>query len=72
MAYATDLNTRAQNSFGARFSSLIVDLKARMARRSVYKTTLRELSSLSDRELNDLGLSRSMIRRVAYQAAYEM
>lgn len=72
MAYATDLNTRSQNSFGARLSSMLIDIRARFARRNVYKTTFRELASLSDRELSDLGLNRTMIRRVAYQAAYEM
>ena len=71
MAYATEV-TRAPSAFGALLSTLTVDLKARFARRKVYNTTFRELASLSDRELSDLGLNRSMIRRVAYQAAYEM
>lgn len=30
-----------------------------------YRTTVNELSRLSDRELNDIGISRSMIRSVA-------
>jgi uncharacterized protein YjiS (DUF1127 family) len=34
-----------------------------------YRETLRELSHLSDRELNDLGLSRFEIAAVAQQAA---
>ncbi|MFW2542020.1 DUF1127 domain-containing protein [Primorskyibacter sp. 2E107] len=72
MAYATDLTNRAPSGLGAFFSTLTGDLRARFSRRKVYKTTFRELASLSDRELNDLGLNRTMIRRVAYQAAYEM
>ena len=46
-------------------------LRERNARRRLYRETLRELGQLSNRELSDLGLHRSMIRRVAWQAAYE-
>ncbi len=46
-------------------------LKVKFARYRLYRETLNELSALSNRELADLGLSRSMIRRLAYQAAYE-
>lgn len=45
-------------------------LNARYARYRVYRQTLSELSELSDRELNDLGLNRSMIRACAQEAAY--
>lgn len=40
------------------------------AKRAVYKSTVRELSVLSDRELSDLGLSRYTIQSVAMEAAY--
>ncbi|RYH04387.1 DUF1127 domain-containing protein [Salipiger sp. IMCC34102] len=40
-----------------------------MARRAAYNRTYAELSSLTDRELSDLGLSRGMIRAVAQEAA---
>ncbi|WP_299724943.1 DUF1127 domain-containing protein [uncultured Tateyamaria sp.] len=43
---------------------------ARHATRRVYKTTLRELQALSNRELADLGLHRSELSRVAWEAAY--
>lgn len=46
-------------------------LKTRFQSYRVYRHTLSELSALSDRELADLGLHRSMLKRVAYQAAYE-
>ncbi|MQY41021.1 DUF1127 domain-containing protein [Epibacterium sp. SM1969] len=36
-----------------------------------YRTALNELRSLSNRELADLGLHRSMIKRVALEAAYD-
>ncbi|MGB7270758.1 MAG: DUF1127 domain-containing protein [Albidovulum sp.] len=39
-------------------------------RYSIYRQTLRELSALSDRELNDLGLHNSMLEDVAMKAAY--
>lgn len=36
----------------------------------LYRRTRAELASLSDRELADIGLNRSMISSVAYEAAY--
>ena len=45
-------------------------LRARFTRYQAYRTTKSELEALSDRELEDLGLSRAMIRRIAYHAAY--
>jgi uncharacterized protein YjiS (DUF1127 family) len=41
-----------------------------LARRRVYKRTYAELAALSTRELDDLGINRSMISRLAYEAAY--
>ncbi|WP_416236548.1 DUF1127 domain-containing protein [Pseudorhodobacter sp.] len=41
-----------------------------MRRRRVYNQTVSELRALSTRELADLGLSRSMITRIALEAAY--
>ena len=71
MAYET-------NSIGAvgigimdRVNTLITEARAKAARRKIYRDTLRELSALSHRELCDLGLNHSEIKRVAYQAAYE-
>ncbi|MGH1415897.1 MAG: DUF1127 domain-containing protein [Pelagimonas sp.] len=72
MAYATQISTDAQSGLAARFTDIMIDLRARMARRKVYKDTIRELQLLSNRDLADLGLNRSIIRRVAYQAAYEV
>ncbi|MEL6597141.1 MAG: DUF1127 domain-containing protein [Pseudomonadota bacterium] len=36
-----------------------------------YRRTLSELRTLSARELSDLGLNRSMLKRVAMEAAYD-
>lgn len=46
-------------------------LKTRFQNYRMYRNTLNELSALSDRELADLGLHRSILNRVAFQAAYE-
>ncbi|PCD77556.1 DUF1127 domain-containing protein [Pseudothioclava arenosa] len=65
MALVHDART-AETGFGALFSALT----EAWARRKVYRQTLRELKSLSNRELEDMGLHRSMITRVAQEAAY--
>lgn len=67
----TTINTIANAPIGARVANLFDGLRARRAQYSVYRTTLRELQNLSERELNDLGMSRANIRAVAYKAAYE-
>ncbi len=36
-----------------------------------YNHSVRELSRLGDRELNDIGISRSDIERVAWNAAHQ-
>ena len=41
----------------------------RHASRRIYKATLSELDSLSNRELADLGLHRSELKRVASESA---
>ena len=41
-----------------------------MRRRRVYRTTLRSLQALSQRELDDMGIGREMISRLAAEAAY--
>ncbi len=43
---------------------------ARQAQRAVYRKTFNELAGLSDRDLGDLGLHRSNIRRIAKETAY--
>ena len=42
-----------------------------LAKRRVYRATLFELSVLSDRDLKDLGIPRSSIKRLAMEAAYD-
>lgn len=52
-----------------RDSGLVARLRAALARRKTYTRTLRELASLNDRELSDIGISRADIRQVAAEAA---
>ena len=69
MAYA---NTRSSASVSGsdRFFGLVKAVKVVLAKRRVYSQTLFELNSLSDRDLSDLGISRSNITDVAREAAY--
>ena len=72
MAYYTDvhakgdLTTRALATLGQWFEAAAEN----RAKRRVYRTTLNELQQLSRRELADLGLHASELKRVAYEAAY--
>lgn len=68
-----DMNHGAarRNHIGeSRFAHMVADLRDYLARRAMYRQTTRELGELNDRELADLGMSRSMIRSVAYEAAW--
>lgn len=71
MAYANTTTNTALNGLSGRINALVADLRDRLARRRLYKQTRNELVALSDRELADLGLHRSMLNRIAWQAAYE-
>ena len=42
----------------------------RRAMRRTYRTTLSELQTLSNRELADLGLHRSELKRIAWESAH--
>lgn len=71
MAYAN--STRAVGvSMSDRLVATLTVLRAAVQRRRVYDQTRRELKALSDRDLADLGIHRSMIRTVAREAAYGM
>ena len=70
MAYATTHTTLAPAS-GRSLSTLFADLVARYERHRKFRQTVLELQSLSDRELADLGMTRSMIRRIALEAVSE-
>lgn len=65
MALVTDIRTA---DFG--MATLVASIRDGIARRKVFRQTMRELKSLSRAELEDLGIHRSMITRVALEAAY--
>ena len=58
-------NTLARGGHG-----LFAGIRKSLADYRLYRRTLTELESLSDRELRDLGLSRLSIREVAYDSVY--
>ncbi|MFC3615216.1 DUF1127 domain-containing protein [Lutimaribacter marinistellae] len=70
MAATTEF-TATHASHTDSLDSWIGALRTRIARYRLYRQTVNELGALSGRELADLGLHRSMIKRIAIQAAYE-
>ena len=69
MAYVNSSAARANGVFDRAIVAL-KSLREANDRRRVFKRTLAELQRLSGRELADLGIDRSMITRVAIEAAY--
>ncbi|WP_299670718.1 DUF1127 domain-containing protein [uncultured Roseobacter sp.] len=72
MAYYTQTHTASGSLIERALvatANLLNAAKARYAKHRVYRQTYTELAALGERELNDLGLSRSMIRGIALEAA---
>ncbi len=69
MAYASAHHTRTAGIF-APIADAFSALRATWARSRSYMRAYNELNALSTRDLADLGISRSMISRLAYEAAY--
>lgn len=69
MAYVNTARA-AQFSVLDRIATLFAGVSASMERRRVYAQTVRELSALNARDLNDLGISAAMIPSIAREAAY--
>ena len=51
------------------FSTLAADFAANQRRRRSYRETVNQLSAMTDAELDDIGLSRLMIKEVAHEAS---
>ena len=51
--------------FAAKAPSLLARIKTHLARERAVRAVKRELHALSDRELNDIGISRADINAVA-------
>ena len=69
MAIVNDVQSGAHGLIG-RVTGSWKNLQESRQRRRVFVQTLRELNALSTRELDDLGINRTMITRVAHEAAY--
>ena len=69
MAYA-HTNQIARGGLMARLVLLKDGIATAVHQRRIYSRTLAELNALSDRELNDLGISRLAIPELAHEAAY--
>ncbi len=69
MTVLTETFSAAPSFFG-RLAVLRAKLVDAAAKRKVYRTTYAELDNLTSRELADLGIARTMIREIAYEAAY--
>lgn len=71
MAFMTD-TFATEGALTTKFKALWANYREDAQKRAAYRATFNELSNLSTRELNDLGISRSSIRRCAYEAVYEV
>ena len=69
MAYAVQ-NKGASLSVVARLGEILGQAAEAYGAWRIYRRTFNELSGLSMRELDDLGISRSEIRRIALESAY--
>ncbi|MEM7709308.1 MAG: DUF1127 domain-containing protein [Pseudomonadota bacterium] len=70
MTTTTYGNRNAISTPQGRIPALLQNLRSDWAKWRLYRRTLDELSALSDRDLDDLGLGRGMIREIAREAAY--
>ncbi|WP_204115729.1 DUF1127 domain-containing protein [Shimia biformata] len=70
MALATN-NTAVAGGLIATLQTQAHELAAKYRAHREYRKTIDELRALTDRELADLGLHRSMIKRVAKEAVYD-
>jgi len=52
-----------------RFAALRADIATRVSQSRAYRATFNELSAMTDRELADIGVARSMIHEISRQAA---
>ena len=66
MAY---VSSSVRAGFAHQSTGLLARMKEALRPRKVFNQTYRELNALSTRELDDLGINRSMITRLALEAA---
>jgi len=68
MAFASD-NRIQTLPLADRFAGVVAQIQENLRKRKVYRATLNELYQLSEAELADIGLNRSVLRSVALEAA---
>tara|TARA_R110002049_G_scaffold23781_7_gene84902 strand:- start:123419 stop:123631 length:213 start_codon:yes stop_codon:yes gene_type:complete len=68
MAYVNSTSATTP-SFFARIGNALDALATRYKQHRLYRETFDGLSALSNRELADLGLSRSELRRVSWESS---
>ncbi|MEM6939914.1 MAG: DUF1127 domain-containing protein [Pseudomonadota bacterium] len=71
MAYVSTTQSK-RSIFAARASSALQKLMSRYAKFQAYRETYNALSALSNRDLADLGISRSEVAYLAKKAAQEV
>lgn len=54
------------------FHQKLNEMKKAWAKRRLYNQTYAQLAAMSDRNLKDLGISRSGIKRMAMEAVYDL
>jgi len=69
MAYVNS-TPMARKGFFDRLSNLKDTVLTAIRQRRIYERTVAELNGLTDRELNDLGISRFSIPELARESAY--
>jgi len=70
MAFVSLPRVSAPTALPVRALYALENFKKTMRDRAMFRKTVSELRALSDRELHDLGLNRSMISDVAHKAVY--
>lgn len=69
MAYASDFRTGSHSFFSDRATAIVASFRKAREQRKVYNRTFEELSSLTPRELDDLGIGPGEIPFIAREAA---
>ncbi len=69
MAFLTDTHIPGSNLF-ERFAAFRAAAAERAGRAREFRRIYNELSGMTDRDLADIGISRGMIRSIAYEAGY--
>lgn len=69
MAYAADFRSGSRSPFSDRVNAIVASFRKAREQRRVYNRTFNELSSMTPRELDDLGIAPGQIPFIAREAA---